>query len=46
MVFNELRTLAFRIAPEIKTLEHQFVTLSTGRRKFVPGLCPSQGFAP
>ncbi len=20
--------------------------LSTGRRKFVPGLCPSQGFAP
>lgn len=28
MVFNELRTLAFKIAPEVKTLPHQFVTLS------------------
>ena len=27
MVFSELRTLAFRIAPEVKTLPHQFVTL-------------------
>lgn len=27
MVFNKLRTLAFRIAPEVKTLPHQFVTL-------------------
>jgi hypothetical protein len=27
MVFNELRTLAFRIAPEVKTLPHQFVIL-------------------
>jgi hypothetical protein len=27
MVFNELRTLAFRIAPEVKTLPHHFVTL-------------------
>lgn len=28
MVFNELRTLAFRIAPDVKTLPHHFVTLS------------------
>jgi len=28
MVFNELRTLTFRIAPDKNTLPHQFVTLS------------------
>ncbi len=28
MEFQELRTLAFRIAPEVKVLPHQFVTLS------------------
>jgi pPIWI_RE module N-terminal domain/RNaseH domain of pPIWI_RE/MID domain of pPIWI_RE len=27
MVFNELRTLAFRIAPDVKMLPHHFVTL-------------------